>query len=112
MQQVRSARRAILLAISLLSACGAADPSPGKVISRGGVSIPSGVFGEYMVGRFAMSQADPQTAATEFLRALAARPNDNDLLQSAFIACLVSGRTEAVQLARELPDSQAAQLLL
>ncbi len=59
-----------------------------------------------------MSQADPQTAATEFLRGLAARPDDTDLLQSAFIACLVAGRTEAVQLARQLPDSQAAQLLL
>jgi tetratricopeptide (TPR) repeat protein len=112
MQQVRSARRAFLLAISLLSACGAADPSPGKATSHSGASIPSGVFGQYLVGRFAMSQADPQTAATEFLRGLAARPNDSDLLQSAFIACLVSGRTEAVQLARQLPDSQAAQLLL
>lgn len=112
MQQVRSARRAILLAISLLSACGAADPSPSKVSSHGGASIPSGVFGEYLVGRFAMSQADPQTAAAEFLRALAVRPGDTDLMQSAFIACLVSGRSEAVQLARELPDSQPAQLLL
>ena len=53
-----------------------------------------------------------RTAATEFLRALAARPDDADLLQQAFIACLVAGRTEAVQLARQLPDSQAAQLLL
>lgn len=112
MQQVRSARRAFLLAISLLPLCGAADPSPGKATLHGGASIPSGVFGQYLVGRFAMSQADPQTAATEFLRGLAARPDDNDLLQSAFIACLVSGRTEAVQLARQLPDSQAAQLLL
>ena len=59
-----------------------------------------------------MVQADPQTAATQFLRALAAKPNDSDLLQQAFIACLIAGRSEAVQLARQLPDSQAAQLLL
>ena len=35
-----------------------------------------------------------------------------DLLQQAFIASLIAGRSEAVQLARQLPDSQAAQLLL
>ncbi|HLY88284.1 MAG TPA: tetratricopeptide repeat protein [Acetobacteraceae bacterium] len=112
MQHVQSARRAFLLAISLLSACGAADISPSKGASHGAIGAPSGVFGDYLVGRFAMSQADPQTAATQFLRGLAVRPGDADLVQSAFIACLVSGRTEAVQLARELPDSQAAQLLL
>ena len=59
-----------------------------------------------------MSEADSQMAATQFLRALAARPDDPELLQQAFIASLVAGRSEAVQLARQLPDSQAAQLLL
>ena len=49
----------------------------------------------------------------EFLHAaLAADPDDPELLQQAFLACLIAGRTEAVQLARQLPDSQAAQLLL
>ncbi len=33
-------------------------------------------------------------------------------MQQAFIASLIGGRSEAVQLARQLPDSQAAQLLL
>ena len=59
-----------------------------------------------------MSEADSQTAATQFLRALAARPDDTELLQQAFIASLVAGRSEALQLAHQLPDSQAAQLLL
>ena len=112
MQHFQSVRRALLLAISLLSACAAADPSSSKVISRAGISAPSGVFADFLLGRFALAQADPQTAATEFLRALAARPDDQELLQQAFIACLVAGRTEAVQLAHQLPDSQAAQLLL
>jgi tetratricopeptide (TPR) repeat protein len=112
MQHVQSVRRALLLAISLLSACAAADPSPSKVTTRTGISAPSDVYGDFLVGRFALSQADPQTAATEFLRALAARPDDPDLVQQAFIACLIAGRTESVQLARQLPDSQAAQLLL
>jgi len=112
MQQFQSVRRALLLAISLLSACAAADPSSSKVPSRTGVSAPSGVYADFLVGRFALAQADPQTAATEFLRALAARPDDQEVVQQAFIACLIAGRTEAVQLARQLPDSQAAQLLL
>src|SRR5277367_6364202 len=112
MQQFRSAPRAFLLGISLLSACAAADPSASRVASPTTSGASSGVFGEFLVGRFAVSDADPQTAATQFLRALAARPDDEDLLQQAFIACLIAGRSEAVQLAHQLPDSQAAQLLL
>src|SRR5215475_13601082 len=113
MQQIRTVRRPLLLAIALLSACAAADPTP-----AGGPSAPasrdalSGVFGEYLAGRFAMSQADAQTAASQFLNALATRPDDTDLQQQAFVATLIAGRTEAAQLARALPDSQAAQLLL
>jgi tetratricopeptide (TPR) repeat protein len=112
MQHVHSVPRALLLALSLLSACAAADPSAGKAASRAGPSAPSGVFGEFLTGRFAVSQDDPQSAADEFLRALAARPDDVDLLQQAFIACLIAGRPEAIQLAHRLPNSQAAQLLL
>ena len=100
MQHIRSARRGLLLALTLLSACAAADPSPSRVAARAGHDAPSGVFGEFLTGRFAMSQADAQTAATQFLRALAARPDDTELLQQAFIASLVAGRSEAVQLAR------------
>jgi tetratricopeptide (TPR) repeat protein len=112
MQHIHSASRALLLALSLLSACAAADPSPGKVTSRAGHDAPTGVFADYMVGRFALSQSDPTTAAKQLLRARTARPDDTELLQQAFIASLIAGRTEAVPLARQLPDSQAAQLLL
>ena len=112
MQQIRSARRALLLALTLLSACAAADPSPNRTTSRLDRDAPSGVFGDFLTGRFAMSQADAQGAAAEFLRALAVRPDDPELQQQAFIASLVAGRSEAVQLAGVLPDSQAAQLLL
>jgi tetratricopeptide (TPR) repeat protein len=112
MQHIHSASRTLLLALSLLSACAAADPTPGKVTSRAGRDTPSGVYADYMVGRFAMSQSDPTTAAKQLLRARAAHPDDAELLQQAFIASLIAGRTEAVPLARQLPDSQAAQLLL
>jgi tetratricopeptide (TPR) repeat protein len=113
MQQIRSGRRGLLLAITVLSACAAAaDPSSGRVATRAGHDAPSGVFGGFLTGRFAMSEADAQSAATQFLRALATRPDDTELQQQAFIASLVAGRSEAMQLARQLPDSQAAQLLL
>jgi len=112
MQHARSARRTLLLALTLLSACAAADPAPNRGATRAGPDAPSGVFADFLTGRFAMSQADAQSAATQFLRALASRPDDQELLQQAFIASLIAGRAEAVQLARQLPDSQAAQLLL
>jgi tetratricopeptide (TPR) repeat protein len=112
MQQIRSKRRALLLALTLLSACAAADPPANRGAARGGRDAPTGVSGEFLTGRFAMSEADAQTAASQFLRALASRPGDTEVLQQAFVASLVAGRSEALQLARSLPDSQAAQLLL
>ena len=86
MQQIRSARRGLLLTLALLSACAAADPSPNRVPTRVSRDAPSGVFGGYLSGRFAMSEADSQMAATQFLRALASRPDDAELQQQAFIA--------------------------
>jgi len=112
MQHSRRARRTFLLALALLSACAAADPSPPHIASQPGRDAPSGVFAGFLTGRFALSQADAQTASTQFLTALAARPDDPDLVQQAFIASMIAGRTEALQLARQLPDSHAAQLLL
>ncbi len=112
MQHTRSARRTFLLALALLSACAAADPSPQHTAVHTSRDAPSGVFADFLTGRFALSQADAQTASTQFLTALAARPDDPELLQQAFIASMIAGRTEALQLARQLPDSQAAQLLL
>ena len=112
MQHVHSARRWLLLALTLLSACAAAEPSPTRSAGRVSHDAQSGVFGGFLAGRFALSEADAPVASSEFLRALAARPDDPELLRQAFIATLVAGRTEALQLARKLPDSQAAQLLL
>jgi tetratricopeptide (TPR) repeat protein len=80
--------------------------------TRQGHYVPSGVFGDYLSGRFAASQSDPNIATDDFLKALAANPGDPELLQQAFLASVMSGRSEAVQLAHQLPDSPVAQLLL
>ena len=71
MQHIRTLRRPLLLAIALLSACAAADPSPAGAPPMANRDAPSPVFGEYLAGRFARSQGDAQTAATQFLNAVA-----------------------------------------
>jgi tetratricopeptide (TPR) repeat protein len=113
MQHLRTLGLSSLLALSLLSACAAADPSassPTPAVQ--GRYVPSGVFGDFLAGRFAASQSDPNTATDAFLKALAANPSDPDLIEQAFIASVMSGRSEAVQLAHQLPDNPVAQLLL
>jgi len=108
MQHVRGARRTFLLSLSLLSACAASDPSSGSSADQSS----SGVLGDYLAGRYALSEGDSATAANDLLKAVAQSPNDQELTLQAFIACLAAGRPEAVKLARQLPDSQVAQLVL
>ncbi len=116
MQHIRYCRRAFLLALTLVSACAAAEATPAGSQSASGRRaakvVATGAFGEYLAGRFAIGQSDPEYAADQFLRALAANPGNLEIAQQTFLACLMSGRPEAVRLAKELPDSQAAQLLL
>lgn len=108
MQHIRGAGRAFFLCLSLLSACAASDPSSGGSEDN----VQSGVFGNYLAGRFALSEGDTATAATDLLKAEAQRPNDPELTEEAFIATLSAGRPEAIKLAKQLPDSQVAQLVL
>jgi len=108
MRLFRDARRAVLLTLSLLSACGAADPSRGD--DRAPATVSSS--GNYLAGRFSLNHGDFDAAAVDLMRALAANPGDQELLLQAFIASLNAGRPEAVQLARRLGSSQVAQMLL
>jgi tetratricopeptide (TPR) repeat protein len=113
MQHLRTIGLGSLLALSLLSACAAADPlASGPTPSQQARYVPSGVYGDFLAGRFASSQSDPNAATDSFLKALAANPSDPELLQQAFVASVLSGRSEAVQLAHQLPDNPVAQLLL
>ncbi|CAA9274252.1 MAG: FIG140336: TPR domain protein [uncultured Acetobacteraceae bacterium] len=72
----------------------------------------SGVFGAYLSGRFAASEADTATAADRLLAALRADPDQPELLNRAFLAALLDGRSDALRLARRLPDNTVANLLL
>ena len=108
MRLSRDARRAVLLTLCLLSACAAADPTAG--VDRTPASY--GASGDYLAGRFELSQGDFGEAATYLLKASADNPDDQDLLLQAFIACVNAGRPETVQLARRLPANQVAQMVL
>jgi tetratricopeptide (TPR) repeat protein len=121
MQHRGSPRRLALLAAALLSACAAGG---GGGAGTGGVSgerrgprltgAPpiSGAFGAYLSGRFAASEADTTTAADRLLAALRADPDQPELLNQAFRAALLDGRSEALRLARRLPENTLANLLL
>jgi tetratricopeptide (TPR) repeat protein len=108
-------RRAVLLALSALSACAAADVSAaaGRHPPAGTArTLPTGVYGDFLDGQFAATEADMDHAAEAFERALALDPGNQELTQQAFVAALMAGRPEAVRYARKLPDNQVAQLLL
>ena len=114
MQYIHTLRRFVLVTLSLLSACAAADRS-----SRADTGQPAhprmpvtGVASAYLSGRFAAMQNDLEYASDQFLRALAADPDNPDLQQQAFLTTLLAGRPEALRLARLQPQNQAAQLLL
>ena len=104
--------RAILLTVSLLSGCAAADSSGVQVGPGGRAAASSSVYGNFLAGRFALNHGDFDAAANDLLMALAATPNDPDLLQQAFTASVNAGRPEAVQLARRLPSNQVGQMIL
>lgn len=105
MQHARAARRFVLIALTLLSACGASVPSQGE-------ADQGGEIGNFLAGRFALAEGDPSTAANDLLKAAANDPTNQEVVLEAFIACLEAGRPEAVKLARQLPESQVAQLVL
>ncbi len=108
MQHVRTARRSVLLALTLLSACAASEPSTDSATEQ----VPNGVIGNYLSGRFALAEGDAQTAANDLLKAAAQAPDNPELTLQAFVACLDAGRPEAAKLAKQLPESQVAQLVL
>lgn len=111
MQHARALRRSVLLALSLLSACAASDigPDDARVSARTGAPGASGAF---LTGRFAALQQDMGHATDDFLFALKTDPDNPELQQQAFLSTLLTGRADAVRLARTQANNPAAQLLL
>jgi len=133
--------RSLLLAAALLAGCAAGDPgAPGpraegpQRLAQAGPPAgssqgaqpprrpapaaapaepqPEGVFGPYLAGRLAANESDAAGAADALLAALALDPDEPEILVRAFNAAVMDGRPEAVRLARRLPESQLAALLL
>ncbi len=104
-------RRLPLLAVALLSAC-AAGGGDGAGLRIGGGPPVSGAFGAYLAGRFAAAETDTTVAADNLLQALRVDPDQPELRTRAFLAALMDGRSDALRLARQLPDNVIANLLL
>ena len=104
-------RRLCLLAAALLSACAAGD-SVDRPALRGAAPEVTGAFGSYLAGRFATNEADTKFAADSLLQALRRDPNEPEVVQRAFIATLLDGRSEAARLARVIPNEPLAAMLL
>ncbi len=104
-------RRLPLLAVALLSAC-AAGGGDGSGLQIGGGPPVSGAFGAYLAGRFAAAETDTTVAADSLMQALRVDPDQPELRTRAFLAALMDGRSDALRLARQLPDNVIANLLL
>ena len=109
MRGFRILGRSALLAALFVAACGTGEGAPDF---GSGSASENNPFGQYLVGRFALSQADPTTAATALTRASELAPNEPDLISQAFVANLMAQRTEAVAFARQVPGNPIAQLLV
>ncbi len=119
MQQFGSFGRSVLLALSLLSACAAAEPSGANGDAAGNAPHPSGgrftapgLASDLLVARFAAAQGDIGYASGEFLKALSVDPGDADIRRQAFLSALLANRPEAADLAQAETGNPAAQLLL
>jgi Flp pilus assembly protein TadD len=119
MQHYGSLGRSVILALSLLSACAAADPtgaggdsdSDGTGGGRGQFSAP-GSAAAFLTGRFAIAEGDMGYGADQLLKAMSIEPNDPDIRRQAFLAAVLANRPEAAELARAEADNPAAMLLL
>ncbi|MFC7551139.1 tetratricopeptide repeat protein [Pseudoroseomonas wenyumeiae] len=114
-------RRAALLALALLSGTAAgglpwpgasAAPAPASAPAAGEAGLRPTASGAYLAGRFASSESDTPAAANWLLEALRLAPDEPEVINRAFLATVLDGRPEAVRVARRMPDSEVAALLL
>jgi tetratricopeptide (TPR) repeat protein len=118
-------RRAAALVLALLSGTAAgglpwpgpasAAPAPASAAGpapAGGAAPRVTASGAFLAGRFAASESDTGAAADWFLEALRLAPNQTEVINRTFLATVLDGRPEAVRVARRMPDSEVAALLL
>ena len=128
MQFLLPLRRPLLLVLSLLSACGAAESAPGGFTVADNVTASTAApaaapaprrrapvqpgSAALLTARVAVTEGDMDIAAQAFQRALAADMDNEELRQQAFLTSLMAGRPEAERLAGLLGRNQVAQMML
>lgn len=115
MRRVGGGRIPLLLLAALLAPlpCGAANDAGLDEDLRPAKGQPTGGYAAYLAGRHAARIGDADEAAS--LLGAAVRHGGGDereVLTQAFLAAVIAGRPEAVDLARRLPDDPVAQVLL
>lgn len=108
---MRKTRRTTLLLLALIMGGAANDFGPDDAP---GVShfTPTGAFGAYLAGRFAVHSNDMDMAADEFRVVMNEDPAVPEVATQAFIAATLAGRPEAVAMAATQLDNPVALLLL
>lgn len=110
MQSRPRVRLPAFLALTLFAGlAGAARANPAHPPSLPGFT---GLYGEYLTGRFAARNGHLDEASNQLLRSLSNDPDNVFLRQQVFLVCALDGRPEAARLAGGLPGSEIAQLLL
>lgn len=112
MLNYRRLSRPLLLPLSLLAALAGPAALAPAAHAESLLMRPTGLFGDFLAGRFAERQDDTSYAALELLEANRGDPEDSELRRQAFVACVLDERPEALALARQLQDDPAAQLFL
>lgn len=98
--------RALLLVLTLLSACAAGGSTP---IAPGGPAVSDiNGSGALLIARFAATEQDMEISAPAYVRALSFDPDNAELRQQAFLANLLANTPETVMLAGRLPQNPAA----
>ena len=101
--------RALLLVLTLLSACAAGGSTP---IATGGPSIAEvNGSGALLIARVAATEQDMEVSAPAYVRALSFDPDNTELRQQAFLANLLANTPETAMLASRLPQNPAAILV-
>ncbi|RKK03958.1 tetratricopeptide repeat protein, partial [Teichococcus wenyumeiae] len=89
-----------------------AAPAPASAPATGEAGLRPTASGAYLAGRFASNESDTAAAANWLLEALRLAPDEPEVINRAFLATVLDGRPEAVRVARRMPDSEVAALLL